>query len=92
MSDLIRMYGMKASQGGVCRKCGLERGNGNHTKCDRWPSMMSMNAGFHHIGNSHQTTLGELKKLVALICMGDDDDTPVQYDIRIRQIFPKEKR
>ena len=58
MSDLIRMCGVKLIQGGVCRKCGTKRSQGHHEKCDRWPSMMSMNAGLQYIGNSHETTLG----------------------------------
>jgi hypothetical protein len=86
MSDLVWMYGMKMSQSGICRKCGVDRGKGNHKKCDRWPSMISSKAGFQYNANSVETTIAELKKIVELIVAGEPEDTPVQFEIRIRGI------
>lgn len=84
MSDLIRMYGMKCSHNGTCRKCGLPRDKGNHKPCDRWPSN-GMRRGFRYVANSKETTLAELRNVVEQIVNGDSLDTPVQFEIRIRQ-------
>lgn len=84
MSDFIRMYGMKMSHNGTCRKCGGRRDKGNHNKCDRWPSGMSSRRGFHYVSNSVESTLADLKSVVAAISQGDSDDTPVQFELRIR--------
>lgn len=90
MSYFIRTYEMKMSHNGTCRKCGKPRDKGNHTKCDRWPGGFGMKTpkGIHYTANSVDTTLAELKKFVAAVCAGDADDTPVQFDIRVREVFP----
>ena len=93
MSDLIRMYGMKLSHNGTCRKCGVRRDKGNHSKCDRWPSGgFSSIAGFHYTANSKESNLDEFKKITDLIARGDDPETPVQFEIRVRQIIEKDKK
>ena len=73
MSDLIRMYGMKMSHNGTCRKCGEPRDKGNHSGCCRWPSGISTknHAGFHYVANSVETNLAEFKKISDLILQGD---------------------
>jgi hypothetical protein len=86
MSDIIRAYGMKMSQGGTCRKCGHPRDKGDHRNCDRWPSSHSMNSGFEYGANSRETTIAEFKKIAALISAGESDDTRVQFVIKIRQV------
>jgi hypothetical protein len=90
MSDFIRAYGMKMAHNGVCRKCQKPRDKGNHDACDRWPGGFGMKTpkGIHYVGNSQETTLAELKKFVAAVCAGDDDSTPIQFEIRVREIFP----
>lgn len=90
MSDFIRAYGMKMSHNGTCRKCKKSRDKGNHTECDRWPGGFGMTTpkGIHYTANSVETTLAELKKFVAAVCAGDADDTPVQFEIRVREVFP----
>jgi hypothetical protein len=85
MSDFIRVYGMKMSHIGTCAKCAKSREKGNHSQCDRWPGINSMRFGFHYVANSKETTLAELKRVVEAICAGDSDQTPVQFEIRIRQ-------
>jgi hypothetical protein len=87
MSSLIRMLGMKMSHNGTCRKCGQPRDKGNHSKCDRWPCGNGIGKGFHYVANSKETNLAEFKKMIALIAKGDADDTPVQFEIRIRQVI-----
>lgn len=88
MSYFIRMFGCKMSHNGICRKCKKPRIEGNHKNCDRWPGSMSMSRGFHYVANSEETTLAELKRVVAAICGGDADNTPVQFELRIRQTAP----
>lgn len=90
MSDFIRAYGMKMSHNGTCRKCGKPRDKGNHTKCDHWPGGFGMKTprGVHYAANSRETTIAELKKFVAAICAGEDDATPIHFDIRVREVFP----
>lgn len=85
MSNLIRMIGMTMSQTGICLRCGEQRDKGNHKKCDRWPSSYGCGKGFHFIGNSDKMTIGELKKIVQAIAMGEDDETVVHLDLRVRQ-------
>lgn len=85
MSDFIRMYGMKMSHNGACNKCGLQRDKGNHSKCDRWPVSHGCAKGFSYVANSHETTIAELKAIIAAICAGDDDKTPVRFEIKILQ-------
>jgi hypothetical protein len=36
------------------------------------------------VGNAQETNLAELKRVVEAICKGDPDETPVQFDLRIR--------
>jgi len=84
MSDLIRVYGMKCSQNGICRKCGISRDRGGHSQCDRWPTGM-MNRGFHYVANSEETTVAELVRLAAAIAEGDEN-THVRFELRIRQV------
>lgn len=85
MSDFIRMMGLKMSHNGSCNKCGLPRDKANHKKCDRWPSYYGSSKGFHYVANSKETNLAELKKIVEAICAGDNDKTPVRFEIRIIQ-------
>lgn len=92
MSDLIRMYGMNVSHNGTCRKCGQPRDKGNHSKCDHWPCGNGCAVGFHYVANSQETTISEFKKITELIAKGEDDDTPVQFEIRIHQVFPKKEK
>lgn len=77
---------MKMSHNGTCRKCGIRRDKGNHKGCDRWPSMMSHRAGFHYVANSKETTIAELKNIVNIITDRESDDTPLQFEIRVRQV------
>jgi hypothetical protein len=85
MSDFIRMMGLKMSHNGTCNKCGKPRDRANHSKCDRWPAGNGISRGFHYVANSQETSLAELKNIIAAICAGDDDRTPVRFDIRIMQ-------
>lgn len=41
--------------------------------------------GFHYVSNSKESTLADLKSIVAAICAGDDDGTPVRFEIKILQ-------
>jgi hypothetical protein len=79
MSDLIRMMHMEMSHNGTCRKCGQPRDKGDHSRCD------SIRGGFIYRANSEETTLLELKAMVALICKGDSDDTPIQFKLQVKQ-------
>ena len=85
MSDFIRMYGLVMSHNGTCNKCGIKRDKGNHSKCDRWPVRYGTGKGFHYTSNSQESTLADLKSIVQAICAGDDDRTPVRFEIRIMQ-------
>jgi hypothetical protein len=87
MSSYIRMIGVTMSQTGVCLKCGEQRDSGSHKKCDRWPSSYGVGKGFHFIGNSDAMTIGEFKKVVAALVAGENDETVVHLDLRIRQSF-----
>jgi hypothetical protein len=85
MSDFIRMYGLKMSHKGVCNKCGDPTDKGNHRKCYRWPVSHGCAKGFTYVANARETSLAELKAIVAAICAGDDDETPVRFEIKIMQ-------
>lgn len=85
MSDFIRMLGMKMSRKGTCNKCGDPRDKGNHSKCDRWPIANGCSKGFSYVSNSKESTLADLKSIVAAICAGDTDETPVRFEIKILQ-------
>lgn len=85
MSDLIRMIGMKVSNKGACNKCGNSVESGYHANCNRWPVRYGLGKGFHYTGNSRETTLADLKKIVTVICAGDVDETPVRFEIKIMQ-------
>lgn len=85
MSDFIRMIGMKLSRKGTCNKCGEQRDKANHSKCDRWPVSHGCSKGFSYVSNSRESTLADLKSIVAAICGGDDDATPVRFEIKILQ-------
>jgi hypothetical protein len=41
--------------------------------------------GFSYVSNSHESTLADLKSIVAAICAGDADETPVRFEIKILQ-------
>jgi hypothetical protein len=96
MSDFIRAYGMSMSfNKGNCRKCGAPRDKGNHRKCDSWPGGMGMKTpkGLKYVANTDQTTLEELQNIVAAICAGEDvKNTPIHFEIRVREVFPKEEK
>jgi hypothetical protein len=85
MSDLIRMLGMKMSHKGTCNKCGEPTDKGNHSKCYRWPTQYGGSKGFYYVANARETNLTELKNIVAVICSGDADETPVRFEIKIIQ-------
>ena len=86
MSDVIRAYGMKMSHNGHCRKCGISRDKGNHSKCDLWPCGNGVAKGFQYIANSQETTIEEFKNITTLIVSGERDDTHVRFEIRITQV------
>ena len=90
MSAFLRMFSMKMSHNGTCRKCNTPRDKGRHTNCDRWPSGYGMKTpkGIHYTANSQETTVAELKKFVSMLVAGEDDDTPIQFEIRARAVFP----
>ena len=71
------------SHNGTCRKCGQQRDKGDHKRCDYFRT------GLHYRANSKETTIAEFKSICALISEGEDDDAPVQFDIRIREVFDK---
>ena len=85
MSDLIRAYGMTMSSGGNCAKCGEPRDKSNHERCDRWPGINSWKRGFRYIGHSSDTTLRDLRWVMEALMNGEDEGTPVQFELRIRQ-------
>lgn len=85
MSDFIRMLGLGMSRSGTCNKCGLERNKANHSKCDRWPMSYGSSKGFRYVSNSKESTLADLKGIVAAICAGDADETPVRFELKIIQ-------
>ena len=85
MSDFIRMLGMKIAHNGICNKCGLRRDKANHQKCDRWPMRYGSSKGFKYVSNSKESTLADLKDITAAICSGDDDATPVRFELKIMQ-------
>jgi hypothetical protein len=77
---------MVISHNGTCRKCKERRDKGSHKKCDRWPTANGVGKGFKYIGNADETNVEEFKRVVSILTQGESDDTPVQFEIRIRQV------
>jgi len=44
-------------------------------------------AGLRYVGNCQETTIAEFKRMAEIITRGESDETPVQFEIRIREII-----